>query len=183
HGEERAHLACDEGPKEALLLLLGAVEVKNLGVPGVGRLTAEDQLREVTASYLLVEVRVLEEAAARATRLRRQVRGPEAGILGVLLQLVDERVGGLVLPHERLLVRIDVLLHERAHAFALVLHSGDDRRHARGASGGARAYLRARVAAGRRFEGGVGGGRRRAAVAHPPRRRRCHPPAHALAPA
>ena len=41
------------------------------------------------------------------------------GVLRLLLELGDERVGGLVLARERGLVRIDVLLHERAHAFAL----------------------------------------------------------------
>ena len=97
HPEERAHLAGDERLEEALPLLVGAVQVEDLAVAGVGRLAAEDELRDEAAADLLVEVGVLEEARARAACLRRQVRRPEAGVLHLLLQLGDERVGGLVL--------------------------------------------------------------------------------------
>ena len=97
HPEERAHLAGDERLEESLLLLVGAVQVEDLAVARVRRLAAEDQLRDEAAADLLVEVRVLEEAAARAARLRRQVRRPEARVLRLLLQLGDERVGGVVL--------------------------------------------------------------------------------------
>src|ERR1700751_606139 len=93
------------------------------GVPRVRRLAAEDQLRDEAAADLLVEVGVLEEAAARAARLRGQVRCPESRLLSLSLQLADQLVGRVVLPRERLLVRIDVLLHERAHALAPLLHS------------------------------------------------------------
>src|SRR5207248_9687002 len=111
-----AHLAGDERPEEALLLLVGAVEVEDLCIAGIGRLAAEDQLRDEAAADLLVEIRVLEKAAARAAGLRWQMRCPEARVLRLLLQLADKCVGRFVLTRERLLVRIDVLLHERARA-------------------------------------------------------------------
>ena len=44
------------------------------------------------------------------------------GVLRLRPQLRDQRVGGLVLARERRLVRIDVLLHERAHLGAPLLH-------------------------------------------------------------
>ena len=97
HAEEGAHLAGDERLQEPLLLLVGAVEVEDLRVARVRRLAAEDQLRDEAAADLLVEVGVLEEAAARAARLRRQVRRPEACVLRLLLQLAHERVGRVVL--------------------------------------------------------------------------------------
>src|SRR4029079_9544028 len=78
HAEEGAHLAGDERPEEALLLVVGAVEVEDLPVARVRGLAAEDQLRDEAAADLLVQVRVLEKAAARAARLRRQVRRPQA---------------------------------------------------------------------------------------------------------
>ena len=90
--------------------------MEDLAVARVGRLTAEDELRDRAAADLLVQVRVLEEAAARAAGLRRQVRGPEPRLPGLLLQLGDQRVRSLVLAAEGLLVRIDVVLHERANA-------------------------------------------------------------------
>ena len=93
HAEERARLPGDERLEELLLLLARAEQVEDLAVAGVGRLAAEDQLRDHAAADLLVQVRVLEEAAARAARLRRQVRRPEAGVLRLLPQLGDERVG------------------------------------------------------------------------------------------
>ena len=87
HPEERARRTGDERLEEPLLLCVGAEQVQDLAVPGVGRLAAEDQLRDEAAADLLVQVRVLEEAAARAARLRRQMRRPEARVLRLLLQL------------------------------------------------------------------------------------------------
>ena len=118
HAEERPRLACDERLEEPLLLVGRAEQVQDLAVAGIRRLAAEDQLRDEAAPDLLVQVRVLEEAAAGAARLRRQVRRPQVRALRLLLQLADERVGRLVLAKERRLVRIDVLLHEGAHLLA-----------------------------------------------------------------
>jgi hypothetical protein len=113
HGEERAHLACDERCQPAPLLLLGAEEVEDLAVPCVGRLAAEDELRPHAPPDLLVQVGVDEEALSGAAGLRRQVRRPEAGILRSPTQLRCQRIGLVVLAVEHLLGRIDVLLHER----------------------------------------------------------------------
>ena len=118
HREERARVAVDERLQPPLLLLVRAEEVEDLAVARVGRLAPEDQLRDEAPPDLLVEVRVLDEAAAAAARLRRQVRRPEACVLRLLAQLGDQPVGGLVLGDQPLLVRIDVLLHERPHALA-----------------------------------------------------------------
>ena len=45
----------------------------------------------------------------------RQMRRPDPGRLCLLTELRDERIRRLVLARERGLVRVDVLLHERAH--------------------------------------------------------------------
>ncbi len=116
HREERAHLAGDERPQPALLLLVGAEQPEDLGVARVGRLAAEDELTPDRAADLLVQVRVDEEAPARAARLGRHVRRPETLLLRSGAQTLDERVGLVVLAVQRGLVRIDVLLHERAVA-------------------------------------------------------------------
>ena len=130
HAEERAHLAGDERREPALPLLLRPVEMQDLAVPRVGRLAAEDQLGDEAAADLLVQIRVLEEAAAAAARLRRQVRRPEARLLRLLPQLADQRVRFVVLPEERRLVRVDVLLHERPNPRAAVGDQvGDDSGH------------------------------------------------------
>ena len=131
HPEERARVARHERLEKPLLLLGRAVEVQNLAVAGVRRLTAEDQLRDEAAPDLLVQVRVLDEPAARAARLRRQVRRPQSRLPRLLLELADERIRPLVLQEEHRLVRIDVLLHERAHALATLcdLVGDDNGRH------------------------------------------------------
>ena len=46
HPEERARLAGDERLEELLLLLVGPEQVEDLAVAGVGRLAAEDELRD-----------------------------------------------------------------------------------------------------------------------------------------
>ena len=55
------------------------------------------------------------------------MRRPQPRLPRLLLKLADECVGGIVLPDERLLVRVDVLLHERPDALApLRDHIRDD---------------------------------------------------------
>ena len=87
HAEERPRRARDERLEELLLLLVRAEQVQDLAVARVGRLAAEDELRDDAAADLLVQVRVLEEAAARAAGLGRQMRRPQARVLRLLLQL------------------------------------------------------------------------------------------------
>jgi hypothetical protein len=115
HREEGAGRPLDERPQKALLLLLRAEHVEDLAVARVGRLAVEHELRPHAAADLLVQERVLHEAGACAARLGRQVRRPDARRLRLRAQLVDQSVGRVVLALERSLVRIDVLLHERAH--------------------------------------------------------------------
>jgi hypothetical protein len=132
HPEEGARRAVDERLEEALLLLRRAVQVQDLGVPGVGRLAAEDELRDEAAPDLLVQVGVLEEAAAAPPRLGRQMGRPESGRLRLLAQLRDQLLGRVVLRGELPLVRIHVLFHERAHALAPLGHQvRDDSGHGR----------------------------------------------------
>ena len=78
------------GLQPALLLLVGAEEVEDLGVAGVGRLAAEDELAPQRAADVLVQVRVVEEAGAGAAGLGRDVRRPQAERAHLVAQLVDE---------------------------------------------------------------------------------------------
>ena len=118
HGEERPDVAGDERPEPALLLLLATEHPEDLGVARVRSLAAEDELAPQRAPDLLVQVRVDEEAPARATGLGGHVRRPEPLLLRKSAETLDECLGVLVLAVERGLVRVDVLLHERAVATA-----------------------------------------------------------------
>src|SRR5919204_5757350 len=88
--------------------------MQDLGVAGVRRLAPEDVLRPRRATDLLVQVRVRQEPRAGAAGLRREMRRPQALCLRARAQLVDERRRLFVLAADALLVRVDVLLHERA---------------------------------------------------------------------
>ena len=114
HGEERASLAVDERLQPALLLLVGAEQVQDLAVAGVGRLTVEDVLRPRDAPDLLVQVGVGKEALARATCLRRKMRRPEPLRLGAGAQARQQRFCIVVLAEKPVLDRNDVLVDERA---------------------------------------------------------------------
>ena len=105
HREERADLAGDEREEPALLLLVGAEQVQDLGVAGVGCLAAEHELPPERAADLLVQVRVVEEAGAGAAGFGWDVRRPEARRFHLRPQLGDERVGCVVLAVERRFVR------------------------------------------------------------------------------
>ena len=130
HGEERAHVAGDERAEEAALLVVRPEQVEDLRVARVRRLAAEHELRVRRAADLLVEARVVEEPEPRASRVRRHVRRPQAGVARASAQLVEERRGSVVLAPDRGLVRIDVLLHEGAVAVArLEVLGREDRRH------------------------------------------------------
>src|SRR5207302_6870260 len=114
HREERPRVADDERPEPAILLLLGAEEMQNLAVARVRGLAVEDELPPDAAADLLVQVRVGEEAAARPAGLGREVRRPEPFRLRAGAKVGDQRRRIVVLPRERLLVRVDVRLHEGA---------------------------------------------------------------------
>ena len=87
-------------------------------LPASGAWQPKTSWRPERAPDLLVQVRVDEEAPARAAGLGRQVRRPEPLLLRTRAEPLDERLGVLVLAVERRLVRVDVLLHERAVAAA-----------------------------------------------------------------
>ena len=101
--------------------------MEDLAVPGVGRLAVEDELRPHAPPDLLVQERVLDEAGAGSARLAREVRRPDPGLLRPLTQVGDQLVGRVVLALERGFVRVDVLLHERAHLGAALLDLRFDR--------------------------------------------------------
>ncbi len=115
HGEERADLARYQWLQPALLLLLGTELPEDLPVARIRRLAAEEQLAPERAADLLVQERVREEASVGAPRLGGQVRSPQALVLRDLSQSHDQLVRPVVLAVERLLVRVEVLLHEGAH--------------------------------------------------------------------
>src|SRR6267143_1078866 len=73
--------ARDERREEPLLLLGRAPVMQDLAVAGVRRLAAEDQLRDGAAADLLVQVRVLDEAAAGSARVGRKMGRPETCVL------------------------------------------------------------------------------------------------------
>src|SRR5204862_6251086 len=76
---------------------------------------------------VLVQRRVGGEAPAAAARLRRQMRRPQPGRLGTRAQLAQELLRRVVFAVQRLLVRIDVLLHEGAVLGAKVGEFARDR--------------------------------------------------------
>ncbi len=108
------------GQEPALLLLLGPVEQEDLGIPGVGRLAAEDELTPHRAADVLVEVRIVEEACSGAACLGRHVRRPEPGGAHLVLQSAQQLFPGFVLALDRSLVREHALGHEGADALEAV---------------------------------------------------------------
>ena len=128
HREERPDPAGDEREKPALLLLVGAEEVQDLGVAGVRRLAAEDELAPHGEADLLVQVRVVEEAGPGAARLGRDVRCPESEPAHLVAERRDERVRFVVLPVEDVLVREHAIGHERAHLREPFSRRGEGRR-------------------------------------------------------
>ncbi len=90
HREERTDVARDERTEPALLLLARPEVVKDLGVAGVGRLAAEDELAEARAADVLVQVRVVEEAGAGAASFGWHVRRPEAELAHLVAESTQE---------------------------------------------------------------------------------------------
>ena len=113
-----------------LLLLLGrAAEGDQLGVAGVGGLVAEDRRRVGALAEDLVHQAELHLAEAAAAHLRRQVGGPQALALDLVLHRVGEALerrppfGRAPLLGQRL-ERDDLLPDERAHPVQLRLELG-----------------------------------------------------------
>jgi hypothetical protein len=103
--------------------------MEDLRVAGVGCLAAEHELRVRRPPDLLVEAGVVEESQPGPARLGWDVRGPQPGLARTTAKLLEQRLGVVVLPADRRLVRIDVLLHERAVARACVEVLGREERH------------------------------------------------------
>ena len=89
-------LPLEEGMQVALLLGVGAVVGDDLGVPGVGRLAAEDDRRPGRAAEDLVQQRELELPVSLAAELGAEVGGPQALGPHLVLQRVDDGAQGLV---------------------------------------------------------------------------------------
>ena len=113
HREERPRLAGDERAQEALLLVVRAEQVQDLGVPGVRCLAPEHELRVCGAPDLFVEAGVVEKAEPGPSRVGRHVRRPEASLARLLAELREERERVVVVPLDSRLVRVDVVVHER----------------------------------------------------------------------
>src|SRR5262249_49858793 len=99
-----------------------------LHVAGVGSGAVEDFRRPFHATHDLAERRVFEVGERAAVGLRAP-QVPQSRGARFRLQLLDDRHDFPALVASRVLVplvlvRIDVLAHERAHALAQVLHRG-----------------------------------------------------------
>src|SRR3972149_4553045 len=123
HREAGAELAVDQRLQPALLLLQRAELPENLRVAGVRRLRPEGAGREEAATQNLVDVDVGHEADPHPARLRGQVRRPHPHRLRPRLQVLHQRLA-LAAFEQQLLVRIDVLVHERLHALAHLAYLG-----------------------------------------------------------
>ncbi len=95
HREERPDRSCDERREPVGLLLVGAVQVQDLGVARVWRLAAEHALAPHRTPDVLVQIRVVEEAGAGAARLRWHVRRPQACVSHLVLQLFEQLLAWL----------------------------------------------------------------------------------------
>ena len=84
--KQRADLAVEQRLHPLLLLLVGAADGDQLGVAGVGRVVAEDRRRVGALAEDLVHQAELHLAEAAAAHVGREVRGPQALALDLLLQ-------------------------------------------------------------------------------------------------
>ena len=94
HRVARPHLLREQRLEVLLLLLLGAVGGEDLHVPGVGCLAAEDRRRRAVRAEDLVQERELELPEAGAADVLVEEDAPEALLLDLVLQPVDEAVDG-----------------------------------------------------------------------------------------
>ena len=107
HRVRRPHLLVEHRLEPALLLLLGAVGGEHLHVPGVGRGGAEHLRRRRVAAEDLVQQAELELAVAGAAELLVEEDRPQALVLDLVLQALDQRLDLRVLRADR--VREDVV--------------------------------------------------------------------------
>ena len=118
HRVAREHLAVEQRPQVALLLLGRAVVGDDLGVAGVGRLAPEHDRRPLRATEDLVQQRELQLAVALPAELGPEVRGPQPLAAHLVLQRVD-RLAPVLVERDELQVReheverLDLLPHER----------------------------------------------------------------------
>ena len=120
-----ADLAGEQRIQPALLLLRRAREREDLAVARVGRLAAEHGRRVDRGPEDLVHQPELDLAEALPAELGRQVRGPQAALLDLLLQRrVDAVEVGLVRRSSIVLDRPHLLAHELAHPLELASNSG-----------------------------------------------------------
>ena len=125
HREGAADLAGEHRVQPALLLLVGAREREDLAVARVGRLAAEHGRRVDRGPEDLVHQPELDLAEALAAELGREVRGPQAALLDLLLQRrVDAIEVGLRQTVLDGLDRPHLFAHEGAHPLELALELG-----------------------------------------------------------
>ena len=89
HGEGAAQIAGEQRVQPAILLLGGAGHGEDLGVAGVGGGVAEGEWGDGRGAEDLVHQTELDLAHALTAELGRQVRGPQAACLDLLLQRCD----------------------------------------------------------------------------------------------
>ena len=128
HQESRADLALEQRLAPLSDVLRRTVLKERLHVAGIGRRAIEDFRRPFDAPHDLAERRVLEVGEHAAVRLRPP-EVPQPRRARLRFQLLDDRYHFPALVAARMrvplvLVRVDVLLHERADALAELLYLG-----------------------------------------------------------
>ena len=125
HRERRAQVAVEQRIQVLVLLVLGARHGEDLGVARVGRGVAEHGRREHRAAEDLVHEAELDLAEALAAEVGRQVGGPQAALLDLLLERRDGALEAVLAELlEDGLDRPDLLAHELAHPVELLLELG-----------------------------------------------------------
>ncbi len=130
HREARPRRALAQRPEVLLLLLVGAPVQQRVHVALVGRLAVEHPRAVGRLGRLGLHHRQLDVAEAHAAPLRRHVRQPEAGLLGLLAHLDQGSDVGLAVGLleafvvDLLLRRLDDALDERRVPAADLLELG-----------------------------------------------------------
>jgi hypothetical protein len=123
HGEGGPELAVEERAHPALLLLLRAPLGQQLAVAGVRGVVAEDRRGVDAAPEDLVHEAQAHLAEPAAAELLREVGGPQALGLDLLLQRIGDAAQRVVVEVEGL-EGLDLLAHEAAHPLELLLELG-----------------------------------------------------------
>ena len=125
HRVRRPHLLVEHRLEPALLLLVGAVRGEHLHVAGVGRGRAEHLRRRRVPAEDLVQQPELELPVAGAAELLVEEDRPQALVLDLVLQALDERLDLRVLRAHRVreheLERLDLLAAELLDPVELLL--------------------------------------------------------------